>query len=93
MDDAAGPRHRGLHLPRFHGPAALYGSGYSDAQLRDWAKRICDWLAAGLEVYAYFNNDVQDHAPRDAQRLRELIGGPAARALPGQPAASSCRGP
>lgn len=70
---------------RFHGPAALYGSGYSDAQLREWAKRIRDWLAQGLEVYAYFNNDVPDHAPRDAQRLREMIGGPAARAMPGLP--------
>lgn len=64
---------------RFHGPAALYGSGYSDAQLREWAGRIRDWLDQGLDVYAYFNNDVPDHAPRDAQRLRELIGGPAAR--------------
>lgn len=61
---------------RFHGPEALYGSGYSDAQLRPWARRIEEWLARGLDVYAYFNNDVPDHAPRDAQRLREMLGGP-----------------
>ena len=69
---------------RFHGPEALYGSGYSDAQLRVWAMRIRGWIERGLDVYAYFNNDVPDHAPRDAQRLRELIGGPAARAIPGR---------
>lgn len=68
---------------RFHGPEQLYASGYSDAQLRDWAARICEWTGNGLEVYAYFNNDVPDHAPRDAQRLREMIGGPAARTIPG----------
>lgn len=62
---------------RFHGPEALYGSGYSDAQLRPWAARIQEWLAQGLDVYAYFNNDVPDHAPRDAQRLRQMLGGPA----------------
>src|SRR5688572_24073183 len=76
---------------RFHGPEALYGSGYSDAQLREWAKRICDWLAGGLEVYAYFNNDVPDHAPRDAQRLRELIGGPARDRCPAFRAGNSSR--
>jgi uncharacterized protein YecE (DUF72 family) len=58
---------------RFHGPEQLYSSGYSDEQLQDWAGRIAQWLARGLDVYAYFNNDVPDHAPRDARRLREMI--------------------
>lgn len=70
---------------RFHGPEALYGSGYSDRQLRVWAGRIRDWVDRGLDVWAYFNNDVPDHAPRDAQRLREMIGAPPPRMIPGRP--------
>jgi uncharacterized protein YecE (DUF72 family) len=59
---------------RFHGPERLYASGYSDEQLREWAARIRAWLARGLDVYGYFNNDVPDHAPRDAMRLRAMLG-------------------
>jgi uncharacterized protein YecE (DUF72 family) len=28
---------------------------------------------SGIEVYAYFNNDVGGHAPRDAVTLRRLL--------------------
>jgi uncharacterized protein YecE (DUF72 family) len=59
---------------RFHGPDRLYASNYSDDQLRAWAERIRAWRDGGLDVYAYFNNDVPDHAPRNALRLRELVG-------------------
>jgi uncharacterized protein YecE (DUF72 family) len=31
--------------------------------------------AAGRDVFAYFNNDIGGHAPRDAIRLREMLGG------------------
>jgi uncharacterized protein YecE (DUF72 family) len=59
---------------RFHGAAGNYGGGYSEARLSGWA----DWLnverAAGADVYAYFNNDVGGHAPRDARTLRRLMG-------------------
>jgi uncharacterized protein YecE (DUF72 family) len=58
---------------RFHGASAKYGGGYSEDRLRGWA----DWLAAqrhdGCDVYAYFNNDVGGHAPRDAVTLRRLL--------------------
>lgn len=59
---------------RFHGPGELYASGYSEDQLHAWAERIRDWRSSGLDVYGYFNNDVPDHAPRNAVRLRELVG-------------------
>jgi len=59
---------------RFHGQTRLYGSSYDDAALRGWAERICAWRDAGLDVYAYFNNDERAYAPRDALRLRELVG-------------------
>jgi uncharacterized protein YecE (DUF72 family) len=60
---------------RFHG-VTRYGGRYDDERLAGWA----DWLAeehgAGRDVFAYFNNDVGGHAPRDAARLREMMAGP-----------------
>jgi uncharacterized protein YecE (DUF72 family) len=57
---------------RFHG-STKYAGRYGDERLDEWA----DWLAAraadGLDVFAYFNNDVGGHAPRDAVRLRERL--------------------
>jgi uncharacterized protein YecE (DUF72 family) len=31
------------------------------------------WLADGLDVYAYFDNDVKVRAPYDAMGLRERL--------------------
>jgi uncharacterized protein YecE (DUF72 family) len=57
---------------RFHG-VEQHGGGYGDYQLDAWS----DWLAAraasGVDVYAYFNNDIGGHAPRDAIRLRQRL--------------------
>ncbi len=60
---------------RLHGPDQqhLYGGSYSDADLRWWADRIREWAAAGKDVYAYFNNDGDGNAVRNAQTLRELL--------------------
>ena len=58
---------------RFHGTTGKYGGAYPRERLRGWA----DWLnaqrAAGSDVYAYFNNDVGGHAPRDAAALRHAM--------------------
>jgi uncharacterized protein YecE (DUF72 family) len=58
---------------RFHFGTQKYGGRYEDERLDEWA----DWLAQsarrGLPVFAYFNNDVGGHAPRDAVRLRDRI--------------------
>jgi uncharacterized protein YecE (DUF72 family) len=59
---------------RFHGPGRLYSSPYDDDGLRAWAARIRAWRDEGRDVLAYFNNDVSGYAPRDATRLRELVG-------------------
>jgi uncharacterized protein YecE (DUF72 family) len=57
---------------RFHG-VEQHGGAYGDYQLDAWS----DWLAAraasGVDVYAYFNNDIGGHAPRDAIRLRQRL--------------------
>lgn len=57
---------------RFHGTQKYSGS-YSDAMLEEWAEWLADRLRARVPVYAYFNNDVGGHAPRDAARLRDMI--------------------
>jgi uncharacterized protein YecE (DUF72 family) len=57
---------------RFHGER--YGGRYQDRHLDQWADWLAGQVSAGIDVYAYFNNDVGGHAPRDAARLRERIG-------------------
>src|SRR5919197_1389975 len=47
-------------------------SYYSDETLRIWAGRIKAWRAEGRDVFAYFNNDEQAFAVKNALRLREL---------------------
>jgi uncharacterized protein YecE (DUF72 family) len=58
---------------RLHPDAATGASGYSDAQLRTWARRVRRWQSEGREVHVYFEGGAADHAPRNALRLIELI--------------------
>jgi uncharacterized protein YecE (DUF72 family) len=78
----------GAHLPcvlratapfvyvRLHGPDPhhLYGGSYSDNDLRWWAARIREWEAQGREVWAYFNNDWEGNAVRNAETLCGMLG-------------------
>lgn len=57
---------------RFH--AGLHGIGYSGDELRFWADRIASYRQHGATVYAYFNNDLEGHALRDARTLMDLLG-------------------
>jgi uncharacterized protein YecE (DUF72 family) len=61
---------------RFHGPDSdrMYAGSYSDDDLRWWAERIGEWRAQDRDVFAYFNNDGQGHAVRNADTLRALLG-------------------
>ncbi|HEY0780048.1 MAG TPA: DUF72 domain-containing protein [Gemmatirosa sp.] len=61
---------------RLHGPDPhdLYAGSYSEADLRWWAARLREWADKGHEVFAYFNNDGEGHAVRNAARLRALVG-------------------
>ena len=56
-----------------HALARPYHGSYGAARLERWANRLDDVLAAGRDVYAYFNNDWFGHAVRDATRLRNLL--------------------
>jgi uncharacterized protein YecE (DUF72 family) len=82
----------GAHLPcvlratadftyvRLHGPdhQHLYAGTYSEADLSWWASRIREWDDAGRDVFAYFNNDGDANAVRNARALRQLLGQPMA---------------
>jgi uncharacterized protein YecE (DUF72 family) len=57
---------------RFHGPSSGYAGGYSQAALSKWAARIKD-LRGVQTAWVYFNNDTAGHAPKDAQRLHDLL--------------------
>jgi uncharacterized protein YecE (DUF72 family) len=59
---------------RFHAGTRGRRGNYSDAELREWAARISGWSRTH-EVYAYFNNDWEGFAPRNALRLEALVAG------------------
>jgi len=58
---------------RFHAGTRGRRGNYSEAELRDWAQRLLGWPVR--QAFAYFNNDWEGFAPRNALRLRELLGG------------------
>jgi uncharacterized protein YecE (DUF72 family) len=58
---------------RFHQGTRGRYSNYSDRELEEWADRIDGW-AKRLDVYAYFNNDWNGYAVRNAARLQKLLG-------------------
>jgi uncharacterized protein YecE (DUF72 family) len=62
---------------RFHGPRALeekYRGRYGPRRLHRAAEVLGPWLDDGADVYAYFNNDYDGHAPEDAEMLRRQLG-------------------
>jgi uncharacterized protein YecE (DUF72 family) len=56
---------------RFHQGRGRRGN-YNRKQLEEWAARIRRWERAG-PVYAYFNDDWEGYAIREAVRVRELV--------------------
>lgn len=61
---------------RFHGTASYHGD-YRRPELEPWAEFLRAQAKAGRDVFAYFNNDAQGHAPKDAARLIDMLGLPA----------------
>jgi uncharacterized protein YecE (DUF72 family) len=59
----------GFVYVRLHGSGQIYAGRYGDEELDRWAGKAEAWSREGLEVYVYFDNDAQGHAPRDAERL------------------------
>ena len=60
-------------LIRFHSGARGRRGNYSETELRTWQRRIVQWRRR-VEVYAYFNNDWEAFAVRNALRLKALLG-------------------
>jgi uncharacterized protein YecE (DUF72 family) len=59
---------------RFHGGTRGRRGNYSDSELREWAERLRGWSRTH-EVFAYFNNDFEGFAPRNAALLQQLLSG------------------
>ena len=60
---------------RLHGPdrGYLYAGSYSSDDLYWWADRICEWDQQNHDVLAYFNNDGEGNAVRNARDLRAIL--------------------
>jgi uncharacterized protein YecE (DUF72 family) len=56
---------------RFHHGHRGRRGNYSETELRSWAARLRAW---DTEAWAYFNNDWEAFAVRNAERLAELLG-------------------
>jgi uncharacterized protein YecE (DUF72 family) len=57
---------------RFHYGSRGRGGNYSERELDEWAERLRAWRR-GADVYAYFNNDWNGYAVRNALLLRKMI--------------------
>jgi uncharacterized protein YecE (DUF72 family) len=60
---------------RFHGKDSLYASNYSDKQLMDWASALMSLAKTKhlKSVYAYFNNDNEAFAVKNAVTLHQYL--------------------
>jgi len=58
---------------RFHYGHRGRRGNYSDSELEQWADRIAGWGRDGLDVFAYFNNDWETFAPRNALALARKL--------------------
>lgn len=61
---------------RFHYGHRGRRGNYSDSEIDEWARRIRRWRADD-DVYAYFNNDWEAFAIRNADRLQRRTRRPA----------------
>ena len=58
---------------RFHYGSRGRRGNYSERELEEWAQRFREWRRE-VEVLAYFNNDWEVFAVRNALRLKSLLG-------------------
>ena len=58
---------------RLHGAPRTYHDGYSPRALGGWATTVLEHAEAGRDVYVYFDNDAERHAPWDALTLDRLV--------------------
>lgn len=58
---------------RFHGPARLYASSYTNEMLKKFARKFKDWMKDGHDVWAFFNNDLFGYAIDNAKNLKKMV--------------------
>jgi uncharacterized protein YecE (DUF72 family) len=58
---------------RFHYGSRGRRGNYSEGELQEWASKFREWRDA-VEVFAYYNNDWEVFAVRNAIRMKELLG-------------------
>jgi uncharacterized protein YecE (DUF72 family) len=58
---------------RFHGTGGKYWGRYSEGQMANWAEWLRSQHALGRSVWAYFNNDIHEHAIEDARTLKRML--------------------
>lgn len=58
---------------RLHGAKAIYQGGYSIKALKRWTRWVNTQARENRDVYVYFNNDTEGHAPEDAAKLKKLL--------------------
>ena len=54
-------------------PAVRTAEGIQPGASSAWGEWLRTQLSTGVDVYAYFNNDVGGHAPVDAPTLRRIV--------------------
>jgi uncharacterized protein YecE (DUF72 family) len=57
---------------RFHRGRRGRNGNYSERELEEWKRRIAAWRS-DVEIYAYFNNDWEGYAVRNAQWLQRRL--------------------
>ena len=58
---------------RFHGGKELYSSEYSQSELALWSEKSCQFMEKAPTLLAYFNNDAQGFAVKNARQFREMV--------------------
>jgi uncharacterized protein YecE (DUF72 family) len=64
---------------RFHGLEGGASHNYTAVELKPWAEHCKKCLHHGLDVFAYFNNDLNSRAPENARQFIAMVRGKAVR--------------
>ncbi|MEW6750171.1 MAG: DUF72 domain-containing protein [Candidatus Latescibacterota bacterium] len=67
------PNDAGFAYVRRHGSLGGYRGGYSAAEIDADAAHVCRWRDAGMDVYVYYNNDIEGHAVDNATSLLAAV--------------------
>jgi len=67
---------------RFHGLHGGAAHDYTAAELKPWATHCRKCVENGIDVFAYFNNDLNSRAPENAWQFRDMIERPKTRLRP-----------